>query len=193
MSQINGKRKILRVAEELIVKNGYNTISTRRIARDAKVSIGTLYYHFPKGKLSILYEISLSYGDKFIRSLDFSKIEHLNAPEVVKDYLFKLIEQYRQFSPLIQGFEIELLTNKKILKDIQDLRESNKHHFNIFVSNLLVRFFPNIKESEKTIIIIRRIFNNLIFTHVIFENYYGTDEELVEILYRMLNGLLTGD
>ena len=193
MSQINGKNKILRVAEELIMENGYSAISVRRIVRDAKVSIGTLYHHFPKGKLSILYEISLSYGDKFIKSFDFSKIEHLNAPEVVKDYLFKIIRQYRQFSPLIKGFEIELLTNKKVLKDLQDLRESNKNHFNIFVSNLLVRFFPNIKESEKTIFIIRRIFNNLIFTHVILENYYGTDEELVEILYKMLNGLLTSD
>ena len=98
MSPIEGKDKIKQVAEELIVNKGYNAISAREIARKAEMSVGTLYHHFPNGKLSILYEIILSYGNKFIETFDFSKIGELSDPKILSDYLLKLIEQYRQFA-----------------------------------------------------------------------------------------------
>ncbi|MFX1410536.1 MAG: TetR/AcrR family transcriptional regulator [Promethearchaeota archaeon] len=190
MNQIEGKEKILKVAEELIVKNGYNIISARKIARDAKMSIGTLYHHFPNGKLSILYEIILSYGNEIIENFDFSKIEKIDNPEIVKDQLLRLIAHHRKFAPLIKGFEVELLTNKKLLEELDNLMKSQEIRFKKFCSDIILRFYPDIKEPEKTFSIIRRIFTTIIHTHVIFENFYGTDEELVEILYKMFNGLL---
>jgi len=193
MSQVEGKDKILRVAKELIIKKGYNAISARKIARDAKMSVGTLYHHFPNGKLSILYEIILSYGNKFMESFDFSMIEQFNDPEIAKNYLLKLIEQHRQFAPLIKGFEVELLTNKKLLADVKGFMNSTENRFKKFFTDIILIFYPDIKEPEKTVSIVGRIFNNLIHTHVIFDNFYGTDEELVEILYKMLYGLLFSD
>ena len=70
MPNIETKNKIIKVAKELIIKNGYSNISSRRIAKESKLSIGTLFYHFPKGKLSILYEIIRSYGNEFIKNFD---------------------------------------------------------------------------------------------------------------------------
>ena len=193
MSHIEGKDKIIRVAEELIVKKGYNAISAREIARNAKMSVGTLYHHFPNGKLSILYEIILSYGNKFIENFDFSKIGDLSDPEIVSDYLLKLIEQHRQFAPLIKGFEIELFTNKKVVSDLEALVMSKETACIKQISDVILKFYPNIKEPEKTFSIAGRILNSLIHTHVIFENFFGTDEELVQILSKMINGLLTSD
>ncbi|MFX1322341.1 MAG: TetR/AcrR family transcriptional regulator [Promethearchaeota archaeon] len=190
MVQIEGKEKILKVAEELIVKNGYNTISARKIARDAKMSIGTLYHHFPNGKLSILYEIILSYRNEFLEDFDFSKIEQFDNPEIAKDYLITIIEQHRKFAPLIKGFEVELLTNKKLLVDLDNLIKSQEIRFEKFFTDIILRFYPDIKEPEKTFSIITRIFTTIIHTHVIFENFYGTDDDLVEILYKMLTGLI---
>ena len=193
MSQVEGKDKILRVAKELIIKKGYNAISARKIARDAKMSVGTLYHHFPNGKLSILYEIILSYGNKFVESFDYSMIEQFNDPKIAKKYLLKIIEQHRQFAPIIKGFEVELLTNKKLMADVKNLMSSTENRFTKFFSDIILKFYPHIKEPEKTVSIIGRIFNNLIHTHVIFDNFYGTDEELVEILDKMLYGLLFRD
>ena len=190
MVQIEGKEKILKVAEELIVKNGYNTISARKIARDAKMSIGTLYHHFPNGKLSILYEIILSYRNEFLEDFDFSKIEQFDNPEIAKDYLITIIEQHRKFAPLIKGFEVELLTNKKLLVDLDNLIKSQEIRFEKFFTDIILRFYPDIKDPEKTFSIITRIFTTIIHTHVIFENFYGTDDDLVEILYKMLTGLI---
>ena len=194
MNQVEGKDKILRVAKELIEKKGYSAISSRRIAREAKMSVGTLYHHFPKGKLSILYEIILSYRNEFKENFDISKIEQLNDPEMAKDYLAKLIDRQRQFAPLIKGFEIEFLTNKSVLKDFDDLMKSEKDHFNgSFLMNIFLKANPNIKEPEKFFFIVGKIFTSLIHTHVILENFYGTDEEFVEILYKMIKGFFTTD
>ena len=193
MPPIEAKEKILKVAKELIVKNGYSAISSRRIARASKVSVGTLYHHFPNGKLSILYEIILSYGNEFIENLDISQIGQLTNPEVGKAYLFKYLERHRQFAPLINGFEIELLTNKNALKDLEKLMQSEKNRLDTFLKNIFLKFYPNIKEPEKTFFIVGRICTNLIHTHVILDNFYGTDEEFVDILYRMLSGLLTNN
>ena len=192
MPNIETKDKILKVAKDLIVKNGYSAISSRRIAKESKISVGTLYHHFPNGKLSILYEIILSFGNDFIKNFDISKVGRLDNPEVGKAYLFKYLESHRKFAPLINGFEIEILTNKNAIKDLEKLMQCNeKNRLDIFLKNLFLKFYPNIKEPEKTFFIVGRICTSLIHTHIILDNFYGTDEEFIDILYRMLSGLLT--
>jgi len=191
MPNIETKDKILKVAKDLIVKNGYSAISSRRIAKESKISVGTLYHHFPNGKLSILYEIILSFGNDFIKNFDISKVGRLDNPEVGKAYLFKYLESHRKFAPLINGFEIEILTNKNAIKDLEKLMQCNeKNRLDIFLKNLFLKFYPNIKEPEKTFFIVGRICTSLIHTHIILDNFYGTDEEFIDILYRMLSGLL---
>ena len=191
MPVIETKDKILKVAKKLIVKNGYSAISSRRIAKESKISVGTLYHHFPDGKLSILYEIILSYGNEFIENFDISKVGELDDPEEGKAYLFKYLEMHRKFAPLINGFEIELLSNRNALKDLEKLMQSGKNRLDTFLKNIFLKFYPNFKEPEKTFIIVGRICTSLIHTHVILDDFYGTDEEFVDILYRMLSGLLT--
>jgi len=193
MPIIETKDKILRVAKKLIIKNGYSAVSSRRIAKESKISASTLFYHFPNGKLSILYEIILSFGNKFIENFDISQVGELNNPEEGKAYLFKYLEIHRQFAPLINGFEIELLTNKNALKDLEKLMQSGKNRLDTFLKNIFLKFYPNIKEPEKTFFIVGRICTSLIHTHVILDNFYGTDEEFVDILYRMLSGLMTNN
>jgi len=193
MPNIETKERILKAAKKLIVKNGYSAVSSRKIAKESKISVGTLFYHFPNGKLSILYEIILAYGNKFIESFDISQVGELNNPEVGKAYLFKYLERHRQFAPLINGFEIELLTNKNALKDLEKMMQSEKNRLDTFLKSIFLKFYPNVKEPEKTFNIVGRICTSLIHTHVILDNFYGTDEEFVDILYRMLIGLLTNN
>jgi len=193
MPNIETKERILKAAKKLIVKNGYSAVSSRKIAKESKISVGTLFYHFPNGKLSILYEIILAYGNKFIESFDISQVGELNNPEVGKAYLFKYLERHRQFAPLINGFEIELLTNKNALKDLEKMMQSEKNRLDTFLKSIFLKFYPNVKEPEKTFNIVGRICTSLIHTHVILDNFYGTDEEFVDILYRMLIGLLANN
>jgi len=71
--------------------------------------------------------------------------------------------------------------------------QSGKNRLDTFLKNIFLKFYPNIKEPDKTYGIIGRICTSLIHTHVILDNFYGTDKEFVDILYRMLSGLLTNN
>jgi len=68
--------------------------------------------------------------------------------------------------------------------------QSEKNRLDTFLRNIFLKFYPNINELEKTFFTVGRICTSLIHTHVILDNFYGTDEEFVDILYRMLCGLL---
>ena len=45
------KEKIIAIAEELIENKGYVNVSARSIAKEVGISVGTLYHHFPRGKM----------------------------------------------------------------------------------------------------------------------------------------------
>jgi len=64
MRESKAKKSILRVAEEMFSRVGYANLNVNEIAHEAGVSIGTLYYHFPKGKVSILMEIRGKIAEK---------------------------------------------------------------------------------------------------------------------------------
>ena len=68
-TKISVREKILEVAEELIEKKGYANVSARTIAKNTKItgekgiSVGTLYHHYPRGKIDILQAIGMKYSD----------------------------------------------------------------------------------------------------------------------------------
>ena len=57
------KEKILAIAEELIEKEGYVNVSARAIAKKVGISVGTLYHHFPRGKMEIVIVIGEKYSE----------------------------------------------------------------------------------------------------------------------------------
>ena len=187
MQSNEGKDKILKVAEDLITNYEYHLISARKIARDANLSVGTLYHHYPNGKLSILYEIL---RNKFIEYFNFSEIEDSSDPRIIKDYLIHLIESLRQNSRFIKAFEIEILTNERTLVDLKESLKTEESGTEFILKNMILKFYPNIKQPEITSSIISRIFNSIMYYHIIFEDFFGNDEVLVNILYDMLEGLI---
>lgn len=190
MSKKEGKKTLLAIAEELIMQKGYDEISVREIAREANLSVGTLYHHFPLGKLSILNEIIKSHGETFFKNFDYEKIKDEPTRSLTKKYLFTLIERARHFAPIIKGVNIELLTNEKIVKDLHELmKKEEEQHFKTY-KNIILSFYPNMDNYEKTAAKVSRIINSIINSHVIVDDLFGKDEELVEILYQMLKGVL---
>ncbi|MBN1801049.1 MAG: TetR/AcrR family transcriptional regulator [Candidatus Lokiarchaeota archaeon] len=189
MSQLEGKEKILKIAIDLIMKHGYNSISARRIAREAEISIGTLYYHFPDGKLSILYDIMASFGAKYMKLIDFTDIQQLvGDPKRSKEYLTEAFKAIREISPLIKGFEVELLTNTKFLESAKKelaMREARNSHL---ITQLIKDYLPNFIGQERILSILSKLLINTIYIHIILENYYGTDDELIGVLIKLMNG-----
>ena len=63
------KQKILQVAETILPKVGYSGLNVNAVAEKAGVSIGTLYYHFPEGKISIIMEMRKQISSRYMNTL----------------------------------------------------------------------------------------------------------------------------
>ncbi|MFX0102997.1 MAG: TetR/AcrR family transcriptional regulator, partial [Candidatus Hodarchaeota archaeon] len=125
-----GKAKdiILNTARNLVEKVGFSNINVNDIAHDANVSIGTLYYHFPKGKIDIMIEILQEMTQAF-RKMWFEE-DHVPTSEeegepktlngALAQFLGKLIDIHREYRPYLIAFEAEYLTNFEFYKENKD-------------------------------------------------------------------------
>ncbi|MHA2181430.1 MAG: TetR/AcrR family transcriptional regulator, partial [Promethearchaeota archaeon] len=99
------KEKILVLAEELIESKGYVNVSARTIAKKVGISVGTLYHHFPRGKMEIVMVI----GEKYSEILGMS--EFLADPNAdPRVWLRKNLELNQKKKAFITAMEIEAMS-----------------------------------------------------------------------------------
>lgn len=79
--------RIIDVAEELFISQGYNATTTNAIAARAKIPIGSLYQFFPD-KTAIMQALVLQYEERL-----HQKLAILDNPDLVKLPLSVLVEQ----------------------------------------------------------------------------------------------------
>ena len=192
MERLDGKQRILKVAMDLIMKNGYSSVSIRKIVKQADVSIGTLYYHFPDGKLSILNSIFQSIGDEFIEINKFSeKIKSPVKPKIIKEILDNLLLVIRKYSPLIQGILMELITNKNFVVELKRVMNTKQDEKRDKFFAMLHSFLPESSGRERLFGIFANVILNVIYVHVFLEDFYGNDDELMEVLMSMIQGFFS--
>ena len=80
------KDRVLEVAEELIENKGYANVSARAIAKQADISVGTLYHHYPRGKPDILQAIGQKYAD-VLGMTEFIKDPNANPVKWLQEQL----------------------------------------------------------------------------------------------------------
>jgi AcrR family transcriptional regulator len=100
--------RILAVAKELFVTQGYNVTTTIVIAAQAKVSIGSLYQFFPD-KAAILRALSIQDADAMRQQLGAA----LGTEEATKlplpEYVDRLVDVANQFSSENPGYQAILM------------------------------------------------------------------------------------
>ncbi|NEQ99658.1 MAG: TetR/AcrR family transcriptional regulator [Cyanothece sp. SIO2G6] len=88
-------KHILDVAEQLFLEVGYESATTRAIASQAKVSVGSLYQFFPD-KEAILKALAFRYMEtQYQRFLDLHQPEALALP--LASYVDRMIDVFDQF------------------------------------------------------------------------------------------------
>ena len=65
MKKYGARELIIQTANKLVGKNGYANTSIIEIAKQADISVGTLYYHFPRGKIDILLALTREIAQDF--------------------------------------------------------------------------------------------------------------------------------
>jgi AcrR family transcriptional regulator len=202
MRKSAAKRRILEVSDKLIREKGYAALNVNEIAYQAKVSIGTLYYHFPEGKSSILLETRANMVDKFTADFEkeLEKAEYLEASKDFKDglgkYLFILLRLHRKDRQFLLAMESEILTNMETYleaiknADLDDLFVEEINASLHPIKELMERFPQervSIEGKEKQV---HKVIDTLIHRHVYFGYNFGTDEEFIDMLAKIVYTLL---
>jgi AcrR family transcriptional regulator len=178
----SAKEKILIIAEELIESNGYVNVSARTIAKKAEISVGTLYYHFPRGKM----EIVLVIGEKYSEILGMS--EFLADPNAdPKAWLRKNLELNQKKKAFITAMEIEAMSRPDevqalINENIEKRKETQKSLIQAY--NMMEKFAGK-KISIERAKTMQKVLKAIMRRHVVFGNHFGSDDEFIDLFLKI--------
>lgn len=193
MRKSKAKETIIQTAQELIEKKGYSKLNINEVAYVADVSVGTLYYHFPKGKVDILTEImsrkTESYVEKFNKQLlkenIFEKSENLD--ETLHLIFKKVIEFRRPDRQFLVGIQNEMFSNPEEYLELLERYSMTAgiHQGMGVLSEVLMKTskkrgktLSNLRNKQSLIL---RLVGLLISYQIIFPGYFGNDEEFIEV------------
>jgi len=202
MRKSKAKKKILQVADEMFRRVGYAGFNVNEIAHDAEVSIGTLYYHFPKGKISLLMEIRRRIGDHYVKRfaerLDTERLWQTASLDEGLELLFEtLIEIHREERLVLAAIESEVLSNlaayDRVAESIrvEDMMKSDAEPVTRVLETLLER------HPEGGISLIGRearvnkVIDVLMHRFVYVESTFGSEPEFIDMMIKMVRALLT--
>ena len=201
MRESKAKKKILQAADEMLKQVGYANLNVNEIAHEAGVSIGTLYYHFPEGKISILMEVRTRIADEyktmFSESLDTERInEAASFNEGLEWLLETLIGIHREERLVLAAMESEVLSNLVSYDEVaesigvQEVLESDAEPVVGVLEALLSRHPEDgftLKGREAKV---NKVVDILIHRFVYVESMFGSEREFLDMMIDIVRALL---
>jgi AcrR family transcriptional regulator len=117
-------KRILEVAEELFITEGYMATTTNAIATRAQVPIGSLYQFFPD-KSAILQALALRYSELLHQALfgvDHDELAALSLPAYV-DWLINTTDQFFRDNPGYRATFMEMQGTVSELEAIEEVAD----------------------------------------------------------------------
>lgn len=201
MRKSEAKERILKTTEKTIRKKGYTNLNVNDIAYLAKVSIGTLYYHFPEGKTSILAELlSRMQQNAFKTSGSLLQSEELLGGKTIDEILSKLLQALLDIRKndrhFLAAVQIEMLADidkyENVVESLESLDSMNQgwKMFVGFIDNLSKMFPDESIDIKGYEVMIERVIGTLMTYQIMFPGYFGADNEFVANLIGMLRALV---
>lgn len=201
MRESKAKKKILQVADEMFSRVGYASLNVNEIAHEAGVSIGTLYYHFPEGKTSILMEIRRQIADKYIR-----RFEERLAPESLQGtaslndglelLLETLIEIHREERLVLAAMDSEVLSNLAAYDrvaesvSVEEMMRSDAEPVTRVLGVLLERHPEKGISLDGKEVRVNKVVDVLVHRFVYSEETFGSEPEFIDMMVKILRALL---
>ena len=200
MRESKAKKKILQVADEMFRRVGYSDLNVNEIAHGAGVSIGTLYYHFPDGKTSILMEIRSRifdhYEKVFAERLDKERIDEASSFDEGLEWLLEtLIGIHREERLVLAAMDAEVLSNLASYTEVAEsiamggLMESDARPVMGVLEALLGRFPGEGLALDGRGARINKVIDVLVHRFVYIESMFGSEQEFIEMMIRIVRAL----
>ena len=182
----NKKEKINRIYDiffNLILEKGYHKTSTNHIAKSAKISIGTVYKYFPKGKEDIIRKYFEQSMQTFLDSHDLSKMNDENIRTFLHHFVLDLFKNHQENKGYNLAFRSAIQSDKLLHKahkekifnfftdKVKKLREINEN-FKKISENRLIDVF----------IFMYNLVNAILYHHLSVMKLFDTDDKFIEYL-----------
>jgi len=201
MRESKAKKKILHVADEMFRRVGYTSLNVNEIAHEAGVSIGTLYYHFPKGKTSILMEIRGEIADRYVKRfaerLDTERLQGTaSLDEGLELLLETLIDIHREERIVLAAMESEVLSNlatyDRVAESIavEEMMKSDAEPVTNVLETLLERHPEESLSLEGKEARVNKVIDVLMHRFVYSEATFGSEPEFIDMMIKIVRTLL---
>jgi AcrR family transcriptional regulator len=166
------KEQILTAFADLVRKKGYPKITIRDIAEEAETSVGIIYRYYPAGKPEITSKLYESY----LLSITPSEID-TDSPGSLEDEIRRHLKMHADNAALYRAFDVANLENHDIFAGSKRTRDT-----------VLSERYQD-KEKMRRISLNYAVVDALVHRHVLLERITETNEELVELLVRLVKGI----
>jgi AcrR family transcriptional regulator len=200
MKRGTAKEKIIEIAVTMFKEKGFGYTYVNEIASKAGVSIGTLYYHFPQGKFSILRElgkVSISDYTAKLRKYGYSlEYDYDTLTDALKNLILALVKMHSEERDFILALQTEFLSKLDEYLKIKDqfvTREQLKKQTELFLKpfrELLKKFPEEALVLEGKEIQIFKVVDILIHRHTFVDDTFGTEEDFVKMMTQIVLALL---
>lgn len=180
-------KKIYEAFFKLVLEEGFHKASTNKIAKEAGISIGTLYHHFPEGKKEIIRK----YFDKSVEITfdieEFKKFNMSDITNIFRGFVLNVLRNHRENKAYNIAFR------SAILSDI-NLSKSHKERVIEISTTLAVNlqessdFFKSIDKKRliRTFTLVYNIVNAMVYHHIVFMDLFQKDEDFIDYLSNLL-------
>jgi AcrR family transcriptional regulator len=202
MRKSKARQDIIDTAQKLIKKKGYSSLNVTEIAYVAKVSVGTLYYHFPKGKVDILAEIMSQklegFVEEFNRQVGVEKVleKEMSLDDTLRWFFRKVIELRRPDRHFLSAIQSEMLDNPgEYMAFIEKYQSTDglQQAMGILSEAMMKAAKSEGVDSRKVVEkqnTIQRVIGLLMSYQIIFPGYFGDDDEFVNLALRFFYEIL---
>ena len=171
----------------LILKRGYHKVSTNHVAKSAKISIGTIYKYFPKGKEDIIRKYFEESMENMLNREELISINSTNIRDSLNHFILELFKNHKEnkgynlaFRSAIQSDKALYDTHKEkifnFFKDrVQKLRKVNKN-FNEIPEERLI----------EAIIFLYNLINAILYHHLSVMELFDADDKFVDYLSNLV-------
>jgi AcrR family transcriptional regulator len=202
MRKSKAKQSIVETAQKLIGKKGYSDITVNEVAYVAKVSVGTLYYHFPNGKVDILAEImsqkTEGFVEEFNRQMGVEKLlkKGMSLDDLLRWIFNKVIELRRTDRHFLSAIQSEMLSNPD---DFIELTKKYQTTDGLqqamgILSEVMMKTTKYETDSPGKIgdkmERVQRVVGLLIIYQIILPGYFGNDDDFVDLAVRIFFEIL---
>ncbi|MFW9882033.1 MAG: TetR/AcrR family transcriptional regulator [Candidatus Thorarchaeota archaeon] len=200
MKKQGARNLIIQTANKLVDKTGYANTSIIEIAKQADISVGTLYYHFPRGKIDILLALTREVAQEFqqeAKALGFKEeIDFSSIKEAMMYYLSLIIKLHKKYRLTLAAWESEILANLDYYLKLRDEVDSEKGFENemyFFINEMkrLINKFPNenltLEGKEKQLYIITQA---IIHKYTYDSFGFNSDQQLINLLSKIILAIL---